>query len=193
MSDTIDQVAGRPEEGTLTRRELVVALSALVLVPPEARAQETSDWTFGGTWPYEPRWFESADGRMHYVDVGPADGTPVVLVHGNPTWGYLYRCFRNQLLLLNTYLVLTKQLSHDIQCQRCVSIKISCKYLDNWSLSSLRQHWMTEAPKKLGRGHEAREFLDPMKQALSGTMPRSLVDGHLDPTQARHLAEVIET
>ena len=47
--------------------------------------------------------------------------------------------------------------------------------------------------KKLGRGHEAREFLDPMKQALSGTMPRSLVDGHLDPTQARHLAEVIET
>ena len=43
------------------------------------------DWTFGGSWPYEPRWFESADGRMHYVDVGPADGKPVVLVHGNPT------------------------------------------------------------------------------------------------------------
>ena len=56
------------------------------------------------------------------------------------------RCFRNQLLLLNTYLVLTKPLSHDIQCQRCVSVKIGCKYLDNWSLSSLRQHWMTEAP-----------------------------------------------
>ena len=51
------------------------------------------DWTFGGTWPYEPRWFESPDGRMHYVDVGPADGKPVVLVHGNPTWGYLYRHF----------------------------------------------------------------------------------------------------
>ena len=51
------------------------------------------DWTFGGSWPYEPKWFESADGRMHYVDVGPADGKPVVLVHGNPTWGYLYRHF----------------------------------------------------------------------------------------------------
>ncbi len=51
------------------------------------------DWTFGGTWPYDPTWFESADGRMHYVDVGPADGKPVVLVHGNPTWGYLYRHF----------------------------------------------------------------------------------------------------
>lgn len=51
------------------------------------------DWTFGGEWPYEPRWFESVDGRMHYVDEGPRDGRPVVLVHGNPTWGFLYRHF----------------------------------------------------------------------------------------------------
>jgi cis-3-alkyl-4-acyloxetan-2-one decarboxylase len=51
------------------------------------------DWTFEGTWPYEPRWFDSADGRMHYVDEGPQDGRPVVLLHGNPTWGYLYRNF----------------------------------------------------------------------------------------------------
>lgn len=51
------------------------------------------DWTFGGTWPYEPRWFDGADGQMHYVDEGPRDGRPVVMVHGNPTWGYLYRNF----------------------------------------------------------------------------------------------------
>ena len=51
------------------------------------------DWTFGGSWPYEPRWFDSADGRLHYVDEGPRDGKPVVMVHGNPTWGYLYRHF----------------------------------------------------------------------------------------------------
>jgi pimeloyl-ACP methyl ester carboxylesterase len=30
---------------------------------------------------------------MHYIDEGPADGKPVVMVHGNPTWGYLYRNF----------------------------------------------------------------------------------------------------
>jgi pimeloyl-ACP methyl ester carboxylesterase len=30
---------------------------------------------------------------MHYVDEGPQDGRPVVLLHGNPTWGYLYRNF----------------------------------------------------------------------------------------------------
>jgi cis-3-alkyl-4-acyloxetan-2-one decarboxylase len=30
---------------------------------------------------------------MHYVDEGPRDGRPVVLLHGNPTWGFLYRNF----------------------------------------------------------------------------------------------------
>lgn len=30
---------------------------------------------------------------MHYIDEGPRDGRPVVLVHGNPTWGFLYRNF----------------------------------------------------------------------------------------------------
>ena len=34
------------------------------------------DWTFGGLWPYEPRWFDSEDGRMHYVDEGPATASP---------------------------------------------------------------------------------------------------------------------
>lgn len=52
-----------------------------------------TDWTFDGTWPFTPRWFQSVDGRMHYIDEGPRNGTPVVLVHGNPTWGYLYREF----------------------------------------------------------------------------------------------------
>ncbi len=51
------------------------------------------DWTFGGTWPYQPCWFDSEDGQMHYVDEGPRAGRPIVMVHGNPTWGYLYRRF----------------------------------------------------------------------------------------------------
>lgn len=55
--------------------------------------QITQQWTFGGTWPYAPRWFATGDGRMHYVDEGPPTGRPVIMLHGNPTWGYLYRNF----------------------------------------------------------------------------------------------------
>jgi haloalkane dehalogenase len=29
--------------------------------------------------------------RMHYVDTGPSDGRVVLLLHGQPTWSYLYR------------------------------------------------------------------------------------------------------
>jgi len=29
--------------------------------------------------------------RMHYIDEGPRDGLPMVLLHGEPTWSYLYR------------------------------------------------------------------------------------------------------
>lgn len=47
--------------------------------------------TFGGTWPFAPHFFEGNGFRMHYVDEG--DGDPIVCLHGEPTWGYLYRRF----------------------------------------------------------------------------------------------------
>jgi len=53
----------------------------------------SDDWTFGGTWPFEPKWFDTPEGKMHFVDVGPPQGKPVVMVHGNPTWGYIWRRF----------------------------------------------------------------------------------------------------
>jgi cis-3-alkyl-4-acyloxetan-2-one decarboxylase len=57
-----------------------------------------TDWSFGGSWPYEPRFFDTADGRMHYVDEGERHWPAVVLLHGNPTWAYLYRfCIRELL------------------------------------------------------------------------------------------------
>ena len=42
-----------------------------------------------------------------------------------------YWCFRHQLLLPRHYLVLTKPLRLDIQCQRGASVKIGWKYLDD--------------------------------------------------------------
>ncbi len=56
------------------------------------------DWSFGGLWPYEPCYAQTADGRLHYVDEGPRDGPVTVLLHGNATWGFLYRSFIAPLL-----------------------------------------------------------------------------------------------
>jgi haloalkane dehalogenase len=47
-------------------------------------------------WPYEPRYVEIPDGeggelRVHYVDEGPADAPPILCLHGEPSWAYLYR------------------------------------------------------------------------------------------------------
>ncbi len=50
-----------------------------------------ADETFDGTFPFEPHFTEAPGFRMHYVDEGA--GEPVVLLHGEPTWGYLYRNF----------------------------------------------------------------------------------------------------
>ena len=49
--------------------------------------------TFNGSWPYQPHFSEAAGFRQHYVDEGPADGEVIVCLHGEPTWGYLYRNF----------------------------------------------------------------------------------------------------
>ena len=46
------------------------------------------DWTFGGMWPYEPRWFQSADGRMHYIDEGPRGCRSVVISRLHQRQGY---------------------------------------------------------------------------------------------------------
>jgi haloalkane dehalogenase len=40
-------------------------------------------------YPFESRWFDSSAGRVHYVDEG--EGRPILMLHGNPTWSFLYR------------------------------------------------------------------------------------------------------
>jgi haloalkane dehalogenase len=40
--------------------------------------------------PYPPRYVETPDGlRVHYVEAG--EGAPVLCLHGEPTWSFLYR------------------------------------------------------------------------------------------------------
>ena len=49
----------------------------------------THDWLDRTAYPFTSHVFETAHGRMHYVDEG--EGPPVVLVHGTPTWSFLWR------------------------------------------------------------------------------------------------------
>jgi haloalkane dehalogenase len=58
---------------------------------PEARFTDTLV-----AFPYQPRYVEVDDGdggrlRMATYTAGPADGEVVLLLHGEPTWSYLYR------------------------------------------------------------------------------------------------------
>lgn len=51
-----------------------------VQLPPQVRA----------LYPFQPHWCEVQPAvRMHYVDEG--QGTPVLMLHGNPSWSFLYR------------------------------------------------------------------------------------------------------
>lgn len=40
-------------------------------------------------YPFASRWLDGGPGRMHYLDEGR--GRPILLLHGNPTWSFLYR------------------------------------------------------------------------------------------------------
>jgi haloalkane dehalogenase len=57
---------------------------------PNARFADLPDY------PFEPHYLTvpttGADGfRMHYVDEGPGNAKPVLMLHGEPSWSYLYR------------------------------------------------------------------------------------------------------
>ncbi len=57
-----------------------------VVRTPDERFADLPDW------PYEPRHVEVDGGlRVAVVDEGPADADPVLLMHGEPSWAYLYR------------------------------------------------------------------------------------------------------
>lgn len=42
-------------------------------------------------YPFRPNYVQLGGLRMHYVDEGPRNGPTMLLMHGNPTWSYLYR------------------------------------------------------------------------------------------------------
>lgn len=56
-----------------------------VLRTPDSRFENLPDFNFAPN-------YAVVDGyRVHYLDEGPADGEVVLLLHGEPSWSYLYR------------------------------------------------------------------------------------------------------
>jgi len=56
-----------------------------VLRTPESRFDKLPDY------PFAPNYVDVDGMRMHYVAEGPLDGPVVLLLHGEPSWSYLYR------------------------------------------------------------------------------------------------------
>jgi haloalkane dehalogenase len=64
-----------------------------VIRTPDARFENLPDY------PFEPHYAlvptidngRGSEVRVHYLDEGPADASPVLLMHGEPSWSYLYR------------------------------------------------------------------------------------------------------
>ncbi len=58
------------------------------------------DAVLGDLYPFEDKYVELADGRrMHYIEAGRAGlrRPTILLLHGNPTWSFLYRRFMEPL------------------------------------------------------------------------------------------------
>ena len=56
-----------------------------VVTTPASRFEGLSDF------PYVPRWTDVDGLRIAWIDEGPRDAPAVLLMHGEPTWSYLYR------------------------------------------------------------------------------------------------------
>ena len=56
-----------------------------VLRTPDERFENLSGY------PFKPNYIEIEGLRLHYLDEGPGQANPVLLLHGEPTWSYLYR------------------------------------------------------------------------------------------------------
>ena len=63
----------------------VVEVKPGVLRTPDDRFVDLPDF------PFEPNYVEVDGLRVHYLDEGPKDGDPILLMHGEPSWCYLYR------------------------------------------------------------------------------------------------------
>ena len=56
-----------------------------ILRTPDERFDNLKDY------PFKPNYLIIGNTRIHYIDEGPKDGQIIYLLHGEPTWSYLFR------------------------------------------------------------------------------------------------------
>lgn len=67
------------------------------VAPPQAGDQSSRvhqpTWSeaVSATFPFMPHFTDAPGFLMHYLDEGPREGEVVLCLHGEPTWGYLFR------------------------------------------------------------------------------------------------------
>ena len=76
--------------GSLLFSSIAADISAKEVAPDILR---TPDERFANLkdYPFAPNYLQIGDYRVHYLDEGPAEAPPVLLIHGEPTWSYLFR------------------------------------------------------------------------------------------------------
>ena len=141
-------------------------------------------------YPFAAHYITLRDGlRMHYVDEGPAYGEPVLLVHGQPTWSYLYRTVI-AVLAAHGFRVIAPDLigfgrSDKPTARTDYTVRAHTRWLgelvENLQLSSLTlvvQDWggpiglgaLTKASERLGRVVAANTPLHTADPSLAGAL-----------------------
>ncbi len=62
-----------------------IEISPGVITTPDSHFEDLEDH------PFPPNYMQIQGLRIHYLDEGPKEANPVFLMHGLPTWGYLFR------------------------------------------------------------------------------------------------------
>ena len=71
-----------------------------ILRTPDDRFDNLPDYDF------EPNYIDIGGLRMHYVDEGSRDDHPVLMLHGEPSWSYLYRHMIRPMVCENALIII---------------------------------------------------------------------------------------
>ncbi|MEO8025554.1 MAG: haloalkane dehalogenase [Bryobacteraceae bacterium] len=92
-ADLLDFCLWLAETGGLNPSDVakVAQFAGIKTVWPEGSVLRTPEERFANIpgFPYEPKYVDMEGLRMAYVEAG--EGNPILMLHGEPTWGYLYR------------------------------------------------------------------------------------------------------